>query len=117
MKLTDGEPYPSVAAVVKVLTAASAGDWEQALWWIVIPITTGGTIHGMEKTTVYLPAELKAALKLTASLRGASEAEIIRTAISDAVGRARPRPRGGLYSGREPIAARTDELLSGFGER
>jgi predicted transcriptional regulator len=71
----------------------------------------------MDKTTVYLPAELKVAVKRVAALRGSSEAEVIRSAIEAAVTASRPRPRGGLYAGTEPIAARVDELLEGFGER
>ena len=71
----------------------------------------------MEKTTVYLPTEVKAALKRVAAQRGVPEAKIIRDAVEQAVNAAKPAPRGGLYAGREPIAARTDELLKGFGER
>ncbi len=70
----------------------------------------------MEKTTVYLPAELKDALKRAAVERATSEAEIIRSAVERDVGSARPRPRGGLYAGKEPIARRVDELLTGFGD-
>lgn len=71
----------------------------------------------MEKTTVYLPDDLKAAVKHAANQRGVSEAEVIRESIRSAVGGARPRPRGGLYSGTESITRRADELLDGFGER
>lgn len=71
----------------------------------------------MEKTTVYLPADLKAAVKRAAQGRGVSEAEVIRESLRTTVGRERPRRRGGLYSGSEPIARRVDELLTGFGER
>lgn len=78
-------------------------------------MTTAGTIYGMSvKTTVYLPDDLKAALEREASRRGVSEAEVIRQAISALV--TRPAPRFGLIDG-EPMAERTDELLSGFGER
>jgi metal-responsive CopG/Arc/MetJ family transcriptional regulator len=71
----------------------------------------------VEKITVYLPDELKAAVKHAAHRRGVSEAEVIRESIRTAVGGVRPRPRGGLYSGSGPIARRVDELLDGFGER
>jgi hypothetical protein len=71
----------------------------------------------MEKTTVYLPDDLKAAVKHAAHQRGVSEAEVIRESIRTAVGGSRPRPRGGLYSGTEPVARHVDELLEGFGER
>lgn len=71
----------------------------------------------MEKTTLYLPDELKAAIKRAALRQQISEAEVIRRAIRDGVEGDRPRPVGGLFSGTEPIARRVDELLDGFGER
>jgi len=71
----------------------------------------------MEKTTVYLPEDLRAAVKRAAKQRGVSEAEIIRDSIRMGVGGDKPRPRGALYSGREQIANRVDELMDGFGER
>lgn len=82
-----------------------------------IPPATGSTIYGMEKTTLYLPPELKAALKRAAALQGVSEAEIIRQSLRESVGDARPRPRGGLFSGSQSIAWHADELLDGFGDR
>lgn len=78
---------------------------------------TGGIIYGMEKTTVYLPEDLKAAIRCAAQRQGLSEAEVIRRSIRKAVADERPRPRGGVFAGNEPIARRTDELLQGFGER
>jgi hypothetical protein len=71
----------------------------------------------MDKTTVYLPAELKTAVKHAAQRRGVPEAEVIRESIRTAVGDVRPAPQGGLYSGSDPMARRVDELLDGFGER
>lgn len=71
----------------------------------------------MDKTTVYLPQDLKAAVKQAAEQRGTSEAEVIRESIRASVGGVRPAPQGGLFSGPEPIARRVDELLEGFGER
>jgi metal-responsive CopG/Arc/MetJ family transcriptional regulator len=41
----------------------------------------GGTFGGMNKTTVYLPDDLRRELRLAAKERGTSEAEVIRTAI------------------------------------
>lgn len=70
----------------------------------------------MDKTTVYLPDELKAAVKRAARQRGVSEAQVIRESIRAAVGGAAAAARG-LYAGSEPIARRVDELLAGFGER
>lgn len=58
----------------------------------------------VEKTTVYLPDDLMAAVKRAAGERGISEAEVIRESIRAGVTAAKPRPRGGLYSGAEPIA-------------
>jgi plasmid stability protein len=71
----------------------------------------------MEKTTIYLPDDLKEAVKRAARRRGTSEAEVIRESIRAGVGGTKPRPRGGLYSGSEPIARRVDEFLDGFGQR
>ena len=75
-------------------------------------------MYGMDKTTVYLPSELKAALATAAQRRGVSEAELIRegialvTAVSEP-----PKPRIPLFdSGRPDLAERFDELLKGFGE-
>ena len=71
----------------------------------------------MDKTTVYLPAELKQALKRAAKRRGIAEAEVIRDAIRTAVGNERPRPRGALFASGAPIARAADEHLRGFGDR
>lgn len=78
---------------------------------------TGGTIRGMVKTTVYLPDDLHQAIKRVAVERGISEAEVIRDSLRAGVDAQRPRPRGGLFASGDPIAARADELLVGFGER
>lgn len=75
---------------------------------------TAGTMYGMQKTTVYLPDDLKVAVERTARRRGCSEAEVIRQAI--AAGVDAPRPQAGFLDD-EPFAARADELLEGFGER
>lgn len=72
----------------------------------------------MEKTTVYLPVELKTALRRVALRRGVSEAEIIRESLRQAVAdEDRPRPRGGLFASDATIARAVDEHLRGFGER
>lgn len=67
-----------------------------------------------QKTTIYLPDDLKAAVEREARRRSVSEAQVIRDAISSAV--ARPRPTPALFAA-EPFAAQADELLAGFGER
>lgn len=66
------------------------------------------------KTTIYLPDDLKDALRKEARHRGQSEAEVVRQAIRALV--RRPRPRPGIVDG-EPMAARSEDLLAGFGER
>lgn len=69
----------------------------------------------MQKTTLYLPHDLKAAVERQARQRGVAEAQVIREAISAAV--VRPAPRAGLFESKERLASRVDELLEGFGER
>lgn len=71
----------------------------------------------MEKTTLYLPRDLKDAVRRAAARQGVPEAEVVREAVRQAVGGDRPRPRGGLFSGGQPVARQADELLAGFGER
>jgi predicted transcriptional regulator len=67
-----------------------------------------------QKTTVYLPDALKAAVESEARRRGLSEAEVIRQAIAESVHR--PRPQAAIIEG-EAFAERAEELLAGFGER
>jgi hypothetical protein len=73
----------------------------------------------VNKTTVYLPDDLKLAVKRMAAASGCSEADVIREAISLAASRAeRPRPKGGLFaSGKPSIARHIDDALVGFGDR
>jgi hypothetical protein len=73
----------------------------------------------MQKTTVYLPDELKHALAREAVSRQCSEAALIREAVGALTrGQARPRPRVPLFrSGRPGLAERVDRALKGFGER
>ncbi|MGH3096348.1 MAG: CopG family transcriptional regulator [Streptosporangiales bacterium] len=71
----------------------------------------------MEKTTLYLPDDLKNAIKRAAARQGVSEAEVIRQSIRQVVGDVRPRPHGALFSSGQPVARQADELLAGFGER
>jgi plasmid stability protein len=73
----------------------------------------------MEKTTVYLPDELKRALRRAARATGRSEADLIREGISAVVGTHRiAEPRLPLFeSGQPDLAERVDEQLAGFGER
>ena len=71
----------------------------------------------VEKATLYLTEELKAAVRIAAARQGISEAEVIRSSIRQVVGASRPHPRGGLFSSGHPIARRAEELLDGFGAR
>jgi hypothetical protein len=73
----------------------------------------------MEKTTVYLPRTLKAALARVARARGCSEAQLIREALQAATRIATPpRPRLPLFHSKKARLAETvDESLKGFGGR
>lgn len=76
-------------------------------------------MYGMEKTTVYLTTRQRAALARTARATGRSEAELIREGV-DVVTQAHrvAEPTLPLFdSGRGDLAARSEELLEGFGER
>ena len=55
----------------------------------------------MQKTTLYLPDELKSAVEQQARQRRVSEAQVIREAIASAV--TRPTPRAGLFESRGGI--------------
>ena len=73
---------------------------------------------GMQKTTVYLPDDLKSALERMAGETGRSEAELIREGIRQVVAkRPAPAPTVGTFaSGVPDLAERVDELLAaGFG--
>jgi hypothetical protein len=74
---------------------------------------------GMEKTTVYVPAELKRALRSAARASGRSEAELIREGIGMVTGTHRvAEARLPLFeSGQPDLAERVEEHLAGFGER
>ncbi|HEY7450111.1 MAG TPA: CopG family transcriptional regulator [Vicinamibacterales bacterium] len=73
----------------------------------------------MTKTTVYLPRELKRALKRAARQRGRSEAELLREAVSRIAGEdGAPAPRLPLFRSSGPsIAGDVDGALEGFGQR
>ena len=73
----------------------------------------------MNKTTVYLPEDLKQSLQRMAAVTGRSEAELIREAVAARVRVSdHPRPRGQLFtSGDSSFAEHAAEALAGFGER
>lgn len=75
-------------------------------------------MYGMQKTTVYIPKDVKQALGRTAAARGVSEAELIREALRTLTSHATaPRPRLPLFkSGKPRLAERVRDALSGFGE-
>lgn len=72
----------------------------------------------MEKTTVYLPADLKRALERAAQAEGRSEAELIREGVAAVARRHAIRePMLPLFaSERGDVASRVDELMDGFGD-
>lgn len=74
----------------------------------------------MEKTSVYLPPELKKALKRLARERKCSEAELLREAVAALTqGIDAPAPRLPLFRSKGSSIAEKidDELSKGFGTR
>lgn len=73
----------------------------------------------MQKTTLYLPDDLKVALERAAAQRKCSMADVVRDALRAFIAAIdRPRPRLPLFSSRDPGLAETvDDALGGFGER
>jgi hypothetical protein len=72
----------------------------------------------MQKTTVYIPDDLKRTLSQVAAARGISEAELIRETLRTLAGdQPIPPPRLPLFkSGKPGLAERSDKALEGFGE-
>ena len=75
-------------------------------------------MYGMQKTTVYIPDDVKRSLGHVAATRGVSEAELIREALRALTSQAPPpRPRVPLFkSGKPRLAEQLDAALEGFGE-
>jgi hypothetical protein len=73
----------------------------------------------MQKTTLYLPDDLKGALERAAASRGCSEATLVREALRRLTAETEaPRPRLPLFKSSHPrLAERANEALRGFGER
>ena len=71
----------------------------------------------VNKTTVYLPDELKRAVTASSRRRAISEAEVIRQAIADAVSNEELPPRGPLFASDVLLADDVEAQLAGFGEQ
>jgi len=71
-------------------------------------------MYGMHKTTIYLPAHLRARVKRLAQDQGRSEADVIRTALEEYTERERPRPTLPLVRGGAPsnVAEQAEEILA-----
>lgn len=76
-------------------------------------------MYGMEKTTVYLPSELKRALERAAQYEDRSEADLIREGVAVVTARHEaPEPTAPLFDSGDPdFVSRIDELMDGFGEQ
>ena len=76
-------------------------------------------MYGMERTTVYLPEDLKFDLAQTARATGRSEADLIRQGVQQVVAAyGTPKPRIPLFRSNDPmLAENVDQHLEGFGER
>lgn len=76
------------------------------------------SMYVMERTTVYLPEDLKFNLRRTAQSTGRSEADLIREGVRQVVAAYdSPHPRIPLFrSGQSTLAEGVDENLEGFGE-
>ncbi|MDO5673075.1 MAG: CopG family transcriptional regulator [Actinomycetaceae bacterium] len=70
----------------------------------------------MNKTSIYLPDDLKQSLSQEAKRTGQSEAALIRKALMAALPTRKPKPTPGIFAGKESVAERADELLTGFGQ-
>ena len=68
----------------------------------------------MQKTTVYLPDDLKAQLERTSAETGRSEAELIREGVRLALARHAPPPTIPIFVSDDPhFAEHVDEHLAG----
>lgn len=76
-------------------------------------------MYGMNKTTLYLPDDLKLALERAAEARKCSMADVVREALRTYTASLQPpEPRLPLFRSGDPtLAERVDEMLDGFGER
>jgi hypothetical protein len=95
---------------------ADSGTNDESIGFTTVQIY--GRLYGMQKTTVYIPSDVKLALGKVATARGLSEAEVIRQALrAVTVEIVPPRPRVPLFeSGKPRLAEQIDDALKGFGE-
>jgi hypothetical protein len=73
----------------------------------------------MQKTTVYLPDDLKAALERAAAETRRTESQLIREGLQLVLAQLQPPPpRTGIFDSGDPcLSERVDELLArGFGQ-
>jgi Arc/MetJ-type ribon-helix-helix transcriptional regulator len=72
----------------------------------------------MKKITVYLPDDVRAALRRLAVDRRVSESSLVREAVAGTIRRLEaPKPRLPLFHSDDPtLAERFEEELVGFGE-
>ena len=74
-------------------------------------------VYGMQKTTVYLSDDLKAALARAAADTGRSEADLIREGVRLAVAQHTPTPTIPIFVSDDPhFAEHVDDHLAAFGE-
>lgn len=71
----------------------------------------------MNKTTLYLPDDLKRAVTAAARRRSVSEAEVIRQAIATVVGGEETPEPTPVFTSDVLLAEDADTHLAGFGER
>ncbi len=91
---------------------------EQASLHSCVPFNVWHT-YGMQKTTVYLPEDLRRNLARAARLAKTSEASLIREAVKERVDSLIAKvPRLPLFHSKHArLAENADAALKGFGER
>lgn len=89
-------------------TLPAEGDWLMPLGWYHTLVN---------KTTVYLPDDLKRAVTAASRRRAISEAEVIRQAIADAVANETQPVHSALFASDVLMADDVDAHLVGFGEQ
>jgi hypothetical protein len=77
-----------------------------------------GNVHGMRKTTIYLPDELKRDVERLAAQRGVTETELVREALRALTAASLPpKPRLPLFESDQPVLTEDiDRAPEGFGQ-